>query len=192
MSKNSKRLFFRATLLLFSFAAMAVFVIPLQAHAASPSGSKPDKVCNFQPNSNVYLNVVNWGTDRVDTSPEFFYNNTTSGTVTKTWSSTIGVNITISASGQVSGDLNAIYQGVKGQINAGISFSISGSFTDSITYNIPSGRSIGVTYGLTRQIADGEYYFVDSACNLIDQGSQESWAPWRIEWVKVDGNLIKG
>jgi|GEM_PF-2171358 hypothetical protein len=137
----------------------------------------------------AYTNVSNWGTDRVQTSPEFYYNNNTSVTVTKTWTSTISVSVTISATGQASGDLNAVLAGVKAQVNAGVQFSITGTYTDSVTYNIPPGKSIGVTYGVTRQIAYGDYTYLSNYCVTTDYGYQESWSPWRLEWLKVAGNL---
>jgi hypothetical protein len=85
--------------------------------------------------------------------------------------------------------LTAVLAGVKAQVNAGVQFSITGTYTDSVTYNIPPGKSIGVTYGVTRQIAYGDYTYLSNYCVTTDYGYQESWSPWRLEWLKVAGNL---
>jgi two-component system response regulator MprA len=42
---------------------------------------------------------------------------------------------------------------------------------------------------LTRQIAYGDYTYLSNYCVTTDYGYQESWSPWRLEWLKVAGNL---
>ncbi|GER92057.1 hypothetical protein KDW_62190 [Dictyobacter vulcani] len=93
-----------ASLLLTMVLFTSVFFSNSTAQAATkPSKSPiPNTVCDGPTNSYDYGGGVldNLGIDRVNTSAEYYYNNTTQTTVSKSWSTTITANASVTVGGQ--------------------------------------------------------------------------------------------